>query len=191
MLFRSTKYILFLDDIHNMLKSNGKDKDGDLSSVLSEILNDGSVKVIATTTPKGYKNTMEINQSLARKFQRIEVEAPSIENTLTIVKQSIKQYEEYHNVKYSDEAIEKAVKLADRYITDRKLPDSAFDIIDLCGSRCSVSSEEPQEVKIMRKRLAALSEEKDSALNNGDFEVIDGLTAEENEIGRASCRERV
>ena len=89
----STKYILFLDDIHNMLKSNGKDKDGDLSSVLSEILNDGSVKVIATTTPKGYKNTMEINQSLARKFQRIEVEAPSIENTLTIVKQSIKQYE--------------------------------------------------------------------------------------------------
>lgn len=178
----STKYILFLDDIHNMLKSNGKDRDGDLSSVLSEILNDGSVKVIATTTPKGYKNTMEINQSLARKFQRIEVEAPSIENTLTIVKQSIKQYEEYHNVKYSDEAIEKAVKLADRYITDRKLPDSAFDIIDLCGSRCSVSSEEPQEVKIMRKRLAALSEEKDSALNNGDFEVIDGLTAEENVI---------
>lgn len=178
----SSKYILFLDDIHNMLKTSGKDKDGDLSSVISEVLNDGSVRVIATTTPKGYKNTLEINSSLSRKFQNIEIQSPSISDTIDIVEKSIGQYEEYHNVKYSNEAIEKAVKLADRYVSDRKLPDSAFDIIDLCGSKSSMSVEEPNEIKVLRKRLLAINNEKDDALNKGNFESIDSLVAEENVI---------
>ena len=178
----SSKYILFLDDIHNMLKTSGKDKDGDLSSVISEVLNDGSVRVIATTTPKGYKNTLEINSSLSRKFQNIEIQSPSIAETIDIVENSIGQYEEYHNVKYSKEAIEKAVKLAERYVSERKLPDSAFDIIDLCGSKSSMSVEEPNEIKVLRKRLLAINNEKDDALNRGNFESIDSLVAEENVI---------
>ena len=178
----SSKYILFLDDIHNMLKTSGKDKDGDLSSVINEVLNDGSVRVIATTTPKGYKNTLEINSSLSRKFQNIEIQSPSIAETIDIVEKSIGQYEEYHNVKYSNEAIEKAVKLAERYVSDRKLPDSAFDIIDLCGSKSSMSVEDPNEIKVLRKRLLAINNEKDDALNRGNFESIDSLVAEENVI---------
>ena len=176
------KYILFLDDIHTMLKSGSKEKDGDISGLIGNTLSDGTVKIIATTNFKEYKNTIEINSSISRKLQKVIIEPTSIDDTIKILENNKKYYEKYHNVEYDSNAIKKAVELADRYITDRKLPDSAFDVIDLAGSKASLIETDPIEIRNEKKRLFQIKQEKDSALNQGDFEKIDSLSIEENVI---------
>ena len=176
----SNKYILFIDDIHTVLKSGSKDKDTDISGMIGGILSDGVVKVIGATTFKEYRNAIESNTQLCRKFQKIVIEPASIEDALDVISKNKHYYEEFHNVRYSDKAVEMAVKLADRYVTDRSLPDSAFDIIDLAGARTSLVDRDPIEIQNTKKRMKQIEDEKDNALNNGDFEKIDSLTIEEN-----------
>ena len=98
--------------------------------MIGNLLSEGTVKVIATTTFKEYRNAIESNAQISRKLQKIVIEPTSVEDTIKVLNENKKYYEDYHHVNYSDKAIEKAVKLAERYITDRSLPDSAFDIID-------------------------------------------------------------
>ena len=176
----SNKYILFIDDIHTVLKSGSKDKDTDISGMIGDILSDGAVKVIATTSFKEYRNAIESNTQISRKFQKIVVEPTSIDETIQILNENKFYYEDYHKVHFNEKAIESAVKLADRYITDRSLPDSAFDIIDLAGAKTSLIDREPEEIQNIKKRMKQIEEEKDIYLNNGDFEKIDSLTVEEN-----------
>ena len=176
----SNKYILFIDDIHTVLKSGSKDKDTDISGMIGDILSDGTVKVIATTSFKEYRNAIESNTQISRKFQKIVVEPTSIDETIQILNENKFYYEDYHKVHFNEKAIESAVKLADRYITDRSLPDSAFDIIDLAGAKTSLIDREPEEIQNIKKRMKQIEEEKDIYLNNGDFEKIDSLTVEEN-----------
>ena len=176
----SNRYILFIDDIHTVLKSGSKDKDTDISGMIGNILSDGTVKVIGTTTFKEYRNAIESNTQISRKFQKIIIEPTSIDETINIINKNKHYYEDYHNVHYDEKAVEKAVKLADRYITDRSLPDSAFDLIDLAGARTALIDREPIEIQNTKKRMKQIEEEKDNALNNGDFEKIDSLTIEEN-----------
>lgn len=174
------KYILFIDDIHTVVKSGSKEKDGDISGMIGNLLSEGTVKVIATTTFKEYRNAIESNTQLSRKLQKIVIEPSSIEDAINILSNNKKYYEDYHGVSYSDKTIEKAVKLAERYITDRSLPDSAFDIIDLAGAKTALIDREPIEIQNTKKRMRQIEEEKNEALNNGDFEKIDSLTIEEN-----------
>ena len=174
------KYILFIDDIHTVVKSGSKEKDGDISGMIGNLLSEGTVKVIATTTFKEYRNAIESNTQLSRKLQKIVIEPTSIDDTIKILSNNKKYYEDYHGVRYSEKTIEKAVKLAERYITDRSLPDSAFDIIDLAGAKTALIDREPIEIQNTKKRMRQIEEEKNEALNNGDFEKIDSLTIEEN-----------
>lgn len=176
----SDRYILFLDDIHTVLKSGSKEKDTDISGMIGEILSEGAVKVIGTTTFKEYRNAIENNVQISRKFQKIIIEPTSIEDTITVLNENKKYYEDFHNVRYDEKAIEKAVTLADRYITDRSLPDSAFDIIDLAGAKTALVDREPIEIQNTKKRMRQIEDEKAEALNNGEFEKIDSLTIEEN-----------
>ena len=176
----SDRYILFLDDIHTVLKSGSKEKDTDISGMIGEILSEGAVKVIGTTTFKEYRNSIENNVQISRKFQKIIIEPTSIEDTITVLNENKRYYEEFHNVRYDEKAIEKAVTLADRYITDRSLPDSAFDIIDLAGAKTALVDREPIEIQNTKKRMRQIEDEKAEALNNGEFEKIDSLTIEEN-----------
>ena len=176
----SEKYILFIDDIHTVLRSTSKEKDGDISGMIGNLLTEGAVKVIATTTFKEYRNTIELNTQISRKLQKIVIEPTSIEESIKVLTENKKYYEDYHNVNYSDKAIEKAVKLAERYITDRSLPDSAFDLIDLAGAKTALVDREPIEIQNTKKRMRQIEDEKNEALNNGDFEKIDSLTIEEN-----------
>ena len=177
---KSNKYILFIDDIHTVLKSGSKEKDADISGMIGEALSEGSIKIIGTTTFKEYRNSIESNSSLSRKLQKIIIEPTSIDETIRILESNKKYYEDYHNVVYSKKSIEKAVHLADRYITDRTLPDSAFDIIDLAGANTSLIDREPIEIQNIKKRIREIEDEKNTALNNGDFEKIDSLNAENN-----------
>jgi len=176
----SDKYILFIDDIHTVLKSGSKDKDADISGMVGEILTEGSVKVIAATTFKEYRNAVESNTQISRKFQKIMIEPETVEESIKILNENKHYYEEFHDVIYSDKAIEKAVYLASRYITDRSLPDSAFDIIDLAGAKTSLETREPIEIQNTKKRMKQIESEKNEALNRGEFEKIDSLTIEEN-----------
>ena len=162
----SDRYILFIDDIHNIMKNGSKERDTDISGMIGDVLEDGTVKIIATTNFKDYKNTMESNSSLSRKFQTVQIESPTVEECVDILNQSKLYYEEYHKVRYTSEAIQTAVELAERYITGRTLPDSAFDIIDLAGANTTFIERDPIEIQNTKNRLRAIDQELVNAMNN-------------------------
>ena len=178
----SKKYILFIDDIQSVLKSGSKDKDTDISNMIGDVLIEGDVRVIGTTTFKDYRNSIESNPTVSNKLQRIVIEPSTVDETIEILKHNKKYYEEFHNVEYSDEAVKRCAELSERYITDRSLPDSAFDIMDLTGAYSSLEHSESNEFSALKKRLVELENEKSEVLNNGDFEKIDALTIEENDV---------
>ena len=177
---KNDKYILFIDDIHTVLKGGSKEKDTDISGMIGEALSEGTIKIIGATTFKDYRNTIESNSSLARKLQKIIIDPTTNAEAIEILKNNKKYYEDYHNVVFTEKAIKKAVDLAERYITDRTLPDSAFDIIDLAGANTSLMDRDPIEIQNLKKRLRDIEKEKNAALNSGDFEKIDSLNAEQN-----------
>ena len=180
----NSKYILFIDDIHTVLKSGGKDKDTDLSGMIGDILTEGEVRVIGTTNFKEYRNTIENNPSMANKLQRIVIEPSTVSEAIEILSNNKRYYEDFHNVSYTDEAIKRCVELSERYITERSLPDSAFDVLDLAGAYVSLEHSETNEFSELKRRLNELEDEKNEVLNNGDFEKIDAITIEENDIKR-------
>lgn len=176
----SKNHILFIDDIQQILRSGSKEKDTDLSSWIGDILANGEVSVIATTTFKDYRNTIEINTSISRKLQKIVIEPTTVQETIEIIEKTKHYYEDFHNVTYSNDVVKKTVELANRYITDRSLPDSAIDIIDLSGAYTCLIDREPKNILQLRKRLIDLNRERNERLNNGDFESVDSLNNEEN-----------
>lgn len=177
---KSDRYILFIDDIQNVMKSGSRDKDTDISGMISGALADGKLKVIGTTTFKDYRNSIEGNTSISRKLQKIIIEPNTADEAEEILSKNKKYYEDFHHVHYTDRAVKKAVELAERYMTDRSLPDSAFDLIDLAGASTSLLNREPIEIQNTRKRMKEIEEAKYNAINQGDFELIDSLTVEEN-----------
>lgn len=177
---KKDQYILFIDDIHTVLKNGSRDKDTDISGMIGEALSEGSVRIIGATTFKDYRNSIENNSSLCRKFQKIVIEPSSNAQAYDILMKNKRYYENYHHVTYTDKAIKKAVDLAERYIADRTLPDSAFDIIDLAGANTALIDRDPIEIQNIKKRMRELNKEKEEALNHGDFEKVDSLNAEEN-----------
>ena len=129
--------ILFIDEIHTIIGAGSTQGGGlDVGNLLKPMLARGSLRCIGSTTFKEYQNYFEKDAALARRFQKITVDAPSVENAITMLKGLKSFYEKYHNVEYSDQAISEAVILSDRYISDRHLPDKAIDIIDEAGAHC-------------------------------------------------------
>jgi len=133
--------IVYIDEIHNIVGSgslNGGSLDG--ANLIKSYLLEGKIKVIGSTTYDDYKKHFEKDKALVRRFQIIEVNETSVEDTINIIKGIIKTYEDYHKVKYLDEAIELAVTLSDKYIKDRFLPDKAIDIIDEAGAYVDINN---------------------------------------------------
>ena len=180
----SSKYILFIDDMQTVLKNGSKDKDTDLTGMIGEILSEGDVRVIGTISPKDYRNAIEVNPSVSNKLQKISVEPSTVDETIEILNNNKKYYEDFHHVTYTDEAVIKCAELSERYVTDRCLPDSAFDIMDLTGAYISLEHSESNEFTELKKRLNEIEQEKNKVLNEGDFEKIDSLTIEENDVKR-------
>lgn len=179
---QSKNHILFIDDIQQILRSGSKEKDTDLSSWIGDILANGEVSVIATTTFKDYRNTIEINTSISRKFQKVVIEPTNVQETIEIIEKTKHYYEDFHNVTYNSNVVKKTVELAQRYITDRSLPDSAIDVIDLSGAYTCLIDREPKHILQHKKRLIEINKERANKLNNGDFESVDSLNNEENDI---------
>ena len=157
-------FILFMDNIGAILADKGKN-DYEISAMLSRALENGEIQVIGTSDFTSYRKTFDKDPSLARRFQKIIVEAPTINESLDILRGLKTVYEDYHNVYYTDEAIDACVYLAEKYIPERNLPDSAIDILDEIGSLKGTVQESDEikfireEIKILEARIQALSNE--------------------------------
>jgi len=166
-------FILFIDNIDSVLSSNSNSA-SDIAGILANAMTDGEIQIIAATSFKGYKTSFENNPSLKRGFQKIIIDPTTIEQTEKILFNSKKYYEVYHSVKYTDEAIRACVTLANKYITERHLPDSAIDIMDECGSEKKVSGiNNSTELFDLKKdlELNKLMVKKSASAN--DFEMCD------------------
>jgi len=168
---KSNDVIIFIDEIHNLVGAGAAEGAMDASNILKPALARGDIQCIGATTVDEYRQYIEKDAALERRFQTIMVEAPSVKETIEILKGLRDKYEAHHRVKIADEAIESAAKLSDRYITDRFLPDKAIDVIDEAGAKVRLSvTTAPLDVKKLEKQLNEVKKEKESAVKTQDFE---------------------
>lgn len=167
-------YILFIDDIHSILSDRPK-SDIDIGSMINNLLSDGDVQFIATTSFKDYRSSLDLNPNLARKFQKVIIEPSSIEESINILNNIKTYYEDFHHVKYTDSAIKSCVELANKYIPERNLPDSAIDILDEAGSGNNSLINEPIKVKEIKIENADLSKQKEKYLKEDNYEKVDEI----------------
>ena len=170
-LSKTDKYMLLLDDMQQVIRSNGRDKDTDLSGILHLILNNDNVRVLGTLTYKDFKNGIEGNNSLANKFQTVTIDESTEDESREILNNIKYEYEAYHTVKYSDEVIKRIVELSKKYIKTRVLPDSAIDIMDMCGASKVFVEKYPKYLIVLRDKLKDLCKKSESALSNYDFDA--------------------
>ena len=167
----SKDIIVFIDEIHTLMQVGGDKGEVNPADMLKPYLSRGEFQTIGATTTDEYRKFIEKDKALERRFQPIMVNPPSVEDTIKILKGIKDGYEAYHKVKITDEAIDTAVTLSDRYIMDRSLPDKAIDLIDEASSRAKVkSSEKPQDVKKIEDDIENYEVEKKSALLHDDYE---------------------
>ncbi|MBE5731147.1 MAG: ATP-dependent Clp protease ATP-binding subunit [Clostridiales bacterium] len=162
--------IVFIDELHTLAQAGGKEGEVSPSDILKPYLARGELQTIGATTTDEYRKYIEVDKALERRFQPIIVAPPSVEDTIEILKGLRENYEAFHKVRLSDEAIEAAAKMSDRYIMDRFLPDKAIDLIDEAMSKAKVSGNTvPDDVKVMEERLAVLNKQKDEAVASEDY----------------------
>jgi ATP-dependent Clp protease ATP-binding subunit ClpC len=142
---KATDVILFIDEIHTMMGAGNASGALDASNILKPALARGEIQCIGATTLDEFRENIEKDGALARRFQKVMIDPPSVEDTLTILNNIKDKYEDHHKVVYSDEAIDACVKLTERYITDREQPDKSIDILDEVGARSQVHLKPPKE----------------------------------------------
>ncbi|WP_142506136.1 ATP-dependent Clp protease ATP-binding subunit [Melghirimyces algeriensis] len=175
--------ILFIDELHTLIGAGGAEGAIDASNILKPALARGDLQCIGATTLDEYRKYIEKDAALERRFQPITVEEPSTEEAIQILKGLRDRYEAHHRVKITDEAIETSVKLSDRYITDRYLPDKAIDLIDEAASKVRLSSYTvPPDLKEMEQKLEEVRKEKDAAVQSQEFEKAASLRDREQKL---------
>ena len=163
--------IIFIDELHTLVGAGAAEGSIDASNMLKPALSRGEIQCIGATTLDEYRKHIEKDGALKRRFQPIHVQPPSIEETVLIIQGLRDRYEEHHGVDISEEAILEAVKLSDRYISDRFLPDKAIDLIDETGSRAKLQTYAlPSDLKAMEQELKKVSREKELAISMQNFE---------------------
>jgi ATP-dependent Clp protease ATP-binding subunit ClpC len=168
---RSKNIILFIDELHTIVGAGSAEGTMDASNIIKPALSRGELQCIGATTLNEYRKYIEKDAALERRFQAVKVEAPSIEEAILILKGLRPKYEEHHKAEFSDKAIEASVKLSDRYITDRYLPDKAIDLMDEAGSRARIGTmTRPPEVKDLEGEIEEIKNKKERAIKNQDFE---------------------
>lgn len=177
--------ILFIDEIHTLVGAGAAEGAIDASNMLKPALARGEFQCVGATTLNEYRKHIEKDGALERRFQQVKVNAPSIEETIEIIKGLRDRYEAHHKVKISDEAIEAAAKLSDRYITERFLPDKAIDVIDEAGARARLyATTVPDDIRDIDKEIEQVTKEKESAVKSQEFEKAAGMRDKINELRR-------
>ena len=174
--------VLFIDEIHTIVGAGNASGSLDASNIFKPALARGEVQVIGATTLDEFRENIEKDGALTRRFQQVLIEEPSLEETITILKNIRDRYEAHHKVTYTDAAIEECVKMADRYISDRAMPDKAIDIMDEAGSSTNVNVETPEEIKQLELKIDAIKEEKMLVVTKQKYEKAAALRDEERKI---------
>ena len=169
---RSGNIILFLDEIHTMVGAGGAEGAMDAANILKPALARGELQCIGATTLKEYHKSIEKDAALERRFQSVQVDEPSVADTIRILKGIAPKYEEHHSVRFSQEAIRAAVELTARYLPARQLPDKAIDAMDETGARLRMrASERPKNLTSRQSDIDSLRGKKDAAVAHGDFDA--------------------
>jgi ATP-dependent Clp protease ATP-binding subunit ClpC len=177
---RSQDVIIFIDELHTLVGAGAAEGAIDASNILKPALSRGEMKCIGATTMDEYRKYIEKDAALERRFQTIIVEPPSVGQTVEILKGLRGKYEEHHRVTFRDDALEAAVKLSDRYISGRFLPDKAIDMIDEAGSRARLNVLiVPPDIKNLEGKVELLRKEKEAFIKSQDFEKAASLRDQE------------
>ena len=175
--------ILFIDELHTIVGAGGASGSLDASNMFKPALSRGDIQCIGATTLDEYRKHIETDGALDRRFQKVMVDPPSYEETRQILEKIKFKYEEHHHVKYSDAAIESAVKLSNRYITDRHLPDKAIDVLDEAGSRVHMGNfEVPEEILDLEEEIEQVRREKAAVVKRQDYEEAARLRDKERNL---------
>jgi ATP-dependent Clp protease ATP-binding subunit ClpC len=171
--------ILFIDEIHTVVGAGAAEGSIDASNMLKPALAHGELQCVGATTLDEYRKFIEKDKALERRFQPVFVDEPTVEATIEILKGLRPRYEAHHKIKITDEALEAAAKLSQRYISDRHLPDKAIDLIDEAASKSRIDTESaPPEEKSLEQRIKHLANEEDAASQRQDYEQAATLRAE-------------
>jgi ATP-dependent Clp protease ATP-binding subunit ClpC len=172
--------ILFIDELHTIVGAGSAEGAMDASNIIKPALSRGELQCVGATTLNEFRKFIEKDSALERRFQKVKVDEPSPEDAIAILNGLQEKYESHHKVHYTDEAINGAVKLSARYLTDRYLPDKAIDIIDEAGAKARISTmTRPPSIKILEKNIEKINERKTEAIADQDFEKAASLRDEE------------
>jgi ATP-dependent Clp protease ATP-binding subunit ClpC len=173
---RTKNVILFIDELHTIVGAGSAEGAMDASNIIKPALSRGEMQCVGATTLNEYRKYIEKDAALERRFQQVKVEAPSVEQAIQILKGLASKYEAHHKARYTDEALEQAVKLSDRYLTGRFLPDKAIDVMDEAGARARIGSmTRPPNVKEIEKEIEEIRGRKEGAIKAQDFEKAAAL----------------
>jgi ATP-dependent Clp protease ATP-binding subunit ClpC len=176
--------ILFIDEIHTIVGAGGASGSLDASNIFKPALSRGELQCIGASTLDEYRMYIEKDGALDRRFQKVMVDPPSVEDTIKILVNIKTKYEDYHNVIYDDEAIDACVKLSDRYITDRLLPDKAIDVMDEVGARVHLKNiNVPPNIVELEKKIEDVKNEKNKVVKSQKFEEAASLRDTEKRLG--------
>src|SRR5438046_1260058 len=177
---RSKNVILFIDELHTIVGAGSAEGAMDASNIIKPALSRGELQCVGATTLNEYRKYIEKDAALERRFQTVKVDAPTVEEAIQILKGLRPKYEAHHKAKLTDEALETAVKLSERYITGRFLPEKAIDVMDEAGARARINAmTRPPDVKEIEKEIEVIRGEKEGAIKAQDFEKAAGLRDKE------------
>ena len=162
--------ILFLDEVHTIIGAGNSSGSMDAANVLKPALSRGDLQLIGATTLDEFRENIEKDGALTRRFQQVLIEPPSVSDTIEILNKIKFSYESFHKVVYTQETIERCVKLADRYITDREFPDKAIDIMDEVGSRSQVNAKPPENISKLEGKIIDIKEDKNNVVKSQRYE---------------------
>jgi ATP-dependent Clp protease ATP-binding subunit ClpC len=173
---RSKNVILFIDELHTIVGAGSAEGAMDASNIIKPALSRGELQCVGATTLNEYRKYIEKDAALERRFQTVKVEAPTVEEAVQILKGLRPKYEAHHKARLTDEALEAAVRLSDRYLTGRFLPDKAIDVMDEAGARARINAmTRPPDVKEIEKDIESIRTEKEGAIKAQDFEKAAAL----------------
>jgi ATP-dependent Clp protease ATP-binding subunit ClpC len=173
---KSKNVILFIDELHTIVGAGSAEGAMDASNIIKPALSRGELQCVGATTLNEYRKYIEKDAALERRFQTVKVEAPSVEDTILILKGIRSKYEAHHKAKLTDVALEAAAKLSDRYLTGRFLPDKAIDVMDEAGSRARIQNmTRPPDVKALEVEIEEIRGQKEAAIKAQDFEKAASL----------------
>ena len=178
----NTDIILFIDELHTIVGAGNASGALDASNIFKPALARGEIQIIGATTLDEYREHIEKDGALTRRFQQVLVEEPTLEETKIILQNIKEKYEKHHNVVYTDEAIEECVKLSDRYIMERSMPDKAIDVMDEAGAATNISLDKPQAIKDLEEKKNKLILKKKEVVSKQKYEDAAKIRDEQNKI---------